>query len=112
MDEKGAWHPVHSVEVFLPWNNTWIFLPQLPVRNHGGGERKMDMTQVMSISTDAGGGQRLYLPGGSSMDWSTNVETSIKTVWTLEYNTHNKTYHWTDNNDLAPPLGNNNYILI
>ncbi len=71
----------------------------------------MDTTQIMSLVTAAAGeGERLYLLGGTSSDWSTGVGTNTLTVWMLMYNKYNKTYYWSD--ELDPPLGNNNYILI
>ena len=101
MDDRGAFHFVHSVEVYLPWNNTWLDLPPLPELSDGGG--RMDMTRIMSL-TDSGGSY-LYLLGGSSSDRNTGFTTDTGTVWRLLWDRGSRTYSWIDGPQLGRWLG-------
>ena len=88
-------HSVSSVEVYIPWNDTWMDLPQLP--DFGGGQGRMDKTRIMSLPGLAGGGEPgLYLLGGSSSNWSRGEETDTNQVWRLMWDHGSHTYSWTD----------------
>ena len=80
------------MEVYIPWNNTWLDLPPLP--DLGDGEGRMDETSIMFLQ-DSGGGSRLNLLGGSSTDWKTDLGTSTRDVWTLVWDSGSQTYSWT-----------------
>ena len=99
MDKGRVPHPVNSVELYLPWNNTWLDLPPLPDPVDGAG--RMDMTRIMSLTDSAG--SNLYLPGGSSSDWNTGLTTDTGTVWRLLWDRGSRTYSWIDS--LDPELG-------
>ena len=87
------------MEVYIPWNNTWLDLPLLPELGEGVG--RMDMTSIMSL-TDSGG-STLYLLGGSNNDWSIGVGTTTWTVWRLLWDKGSQTYSWIHR--LDPRLG-------
>ena len=93
-------NPVHSVEVYLPWNNTWLELPPLPVLPYQHQEYRMDETRIFSINRM--GSLNLYLLGGTSVVDSGGGLFS-RSVWRLEWLTSNNSYHWTL--ELDPPLG-------
>ena len=91
---------VHSVEVYLPWNNTWLELPPLPLIDDQGN--RMADTRIFPL--DKNGGLALYLLGGlSKLDNNMGVFTPA--VWRLGRFSSNQSYHWTEDYDLAPPLG-------
>ena len=88
-------HPVYSVEVYIPWNDTWMDLPPLP--DFGGGQYRMDKTRIMSLPGLAGGGEPgLYLLGGTSSNCSRGEETDTNQVWRLMWDHGSHTYSWTD----------------
>ena len=39
LDDGGVTHPVSSVEAYLPWNNSWVYLLDLPVIQHPDGSK-------------------------------------------------------------------------
>ena len=91
--------PVYGVEVYLPWNDTWIKLPLLPDLGEGGG--RIARTQIMSIPD---GFLALYLLGGGSMDkhggaWNDNAR-----VWHLQWDYSSHNYSWRDRQ--TPKMGN------
>ena len=88
------------MEVYIPWNNTWLDLPLLP--DLGEGDGRMDRTRIL-YTTDSAGGFYLSLLGGSSTRWNTAEYTSVNNVWTLLWDKGSKTYSWTDRD--APALG-------
>ena len=97
--DGGVHHPVHCVEVYIPWNDTWLNLPPLPDMEDEDG--RMDRTAIMYLHNS--GGSSLYLLGGTSTDW-TIFETNItKTVWRLQWDSRSQTYSWTKRG--APTLG-------
>ena len=99
LDDGGVYHPVHSVEVYIPWNDAWLDLPPLPDMEEDDG--RMDMTAIMHLANS--GGTSLYLLGGTSTDW-TIFETNItKTVWRLQWDRGSHTYSWTKRD--TPALG-------
>ena len=87
------------MEVYIPWNNTWLDLPPLPDLGDGGS--RMDETRIMSLP--ASGGSYLYLVGGSSTDWNIGETTYTRTVWRLVWDIGSQTYSWT--NSIDPALG-------
>ena len=91
---------MNSVEVYIPWNNTWLDLPALPYMEDGN--HRMDETRIMYI-TDDSGGSFLYLLGGSSTDWNTEEGIFTGTVWTLSWDHGSQTYSWKSS--LDPALG-------
>ena len=92
-------NPVHNVEVYLPWNNTWLELPPLPVTDDQG--HRMDNTRIFSLDKD--GLLALYLLGGfSSLD--NNLGELTNAVWRLDWFDSNQSYHWTED-ELDPPMG-------
>ena len=92
---------VHSVEVYLPWNNTWLELPPLPLIDCDQRLR-MDNTRIFSLDKD--GWLTLYLLGGfSSLDNGMGYNT--RAVWRLDWITSNQSYRWTKDDDLYPPMG-------
>ena len=90
---------MNSVEVYIPWNNTWIDLPPLP--DLGDGYGRMDHTRIMFLPDS--GGTHLYLLGGRSTDWNKGDAKVIGTVWRLVWDKSSLTYSWTDSFD--PELG-------
>ena len=97
-DDGGALKSVHSVEVYIPWNNTWLDLPPLPDLGDGGD--RMDRTRIMFLT---GGGFRLHLLGGTRTDWNTGEDSITRRVWKLEWDRGSQTYCWIDSYD--PALG-------
>ena len=80
------------MEVYIPWNNTWLDLPLLPDLGDGGG--RMERTRIMYM-TDTSAGFNLYLLGASRTDLNTGWIISTNTVWTLMWDMGSKTYSWT-----------------
>ena len=92
MDDIGTFHSVQSVEVYIPWNNTWLDLPSLPDLSDEGD--RMDLTSILSLTDSAG--SFLYLLGGSSNDWDSGECRETGTVWRLEWDRGSRTYSWRD----------------
>ena len=90
------------MEVYIPWNNTWLDLPPLPDLGDGGG--RMEKTRIMSM-TDSSNGLALYLLGASRTEMNTGWTTSTDIVWTLVWDMGSKTYSWTHGPTQVPPLG-------
>ena len=89
----------NSVEVYLPWNDTWIDLPTLPdISKHDGSVVPMTDTNILSLDI-ASSGNRLHLVGGESMNWNTGAMTDVKKVYRLEFDRGNKSYSWSDHYD-------------
>ena len=101
MDDRGAFHSVQSVEVYIPWNNTWLDLPALPDLSDEGG--RMDLTRILSLTDSAG--SFLYLLGGSSNNWDSGECRETGTVWRLEWDRGSCTYSWRDGPGLGRQLG-------
>ena len=87
------------MEVYIPWNNTWLDLPPLP--DPGDGAGRMDQTRIMFMT--GGGGMQLYLLGGTRYDWNTGTATVTGRVWRLVWESGSHTYSWTDS--YVPALG-------
>ena len=93
---------MYSVEVYIPWNDTWLDLPLLPdqgVVQFG----RMSSTNMMYLLESGGGGSYLYLLGGSSNAWSIGEASSTSEVWRLMWDSNSQTYSWTST--VAPELG-------
>ena len=43
---KPHMHVRTSVELYIPWNNTWVFLPELPTFKDGDVVKNMTNTQI------------------------------------------------------------------
>ena len=95
--EEGVLHPISSVEVYLPWNNTWLELPSLPYMDPG---RRMEFTRIFSLNLE--GVPRLHLLGGDYAHSSGGITLS-STVWGLLWNYTNNSYYWTTK--WSPPMG-------
>jgi hypothetical protein len=89
------------VELYLPWNDTWIDLPPLPDLTFDGNKFKMSDTNIMSLRLTEDK-NILYLLGGSNMDMSRFDERTTSKVWVLEFIMDNHTYCWSQND---PELG-------
>ena len=88
----GGLHSVNSVEVYIPWNDTWLNLPPLPDLGDEAG--RMEQTRIMYM--DDSGGSHLYLLGGSRTDWNTGKTKVTRTVWRLMWHSGSQTYTWID----------------
>ena len=98
MDGDG-YHPTNSVELYLPWNNTWVSLHDLPDFPADDGA-VVNMTNTLIMSVDiTGAGNTLHLMGGEHTDWSTGVTRITSKVWRLRFNTDTHSYHWKDEID-------------
>jgi hypothetical protein len=97
--QNGVDHPVHSAEVYLPWNDTWVELPDLPsFRDPKTGTYKnISQTRILSLSNV------VHLIGGIAIDWKTNSEKISNLVWRLKFNSVNQSFFWT--NDVDQPMG-------
>ena len=85
--DGGGPGTVHSVEVYIPWNNTWLPLPALPDLGDGAG--RVDTTRVMSLD-----GSNLFLLGGGRTYLDTGLDTNTKTVWRLLWDGGSRNYSW------------------
>ena len=94
-------HPISTAEVYLPWKDTWLELPPLPVIDQG---HRMEDTHIFSLHT--GGGLRLHLLGGD-YDLGGGEGRFTRSVWRLQWEDSNSSYYWTD--DLEPVLGELHY---
>ena len=94
------------MEVYIPWNNTWLDLPPLPDLVDGDSW-PMDETRIMFIEREAG--SFLYLLGGSNHHWNTESEKTIGRVWRLQWDKGFQNYSWTTfgNQALGRYLGPN-----
>ena len=89
---------VSSVELYLPWNNTWVSLPPLPVFTDGGTQHQMTYTQMLWLPASP---YPLHLLGGCS-----DRRYCTRDVWGLQR--REDTYYWTTDN--IPPLGTHHNI--
>merc|ERR1712008_184835 len=65
LDKAGRFQPVHTVEVYLPWNNTWLELPTLPTVTYDDGSvLNITLTQILSLTMGSGGVTTVCLLGG------------------------------------------------
>jgi hypothetical protein len=95
-------HPTSSVELYLPWSDSWIPLPSLPnITLSDGAVLPMTNTHIMFLVTNSA--NMVHLVGGTSTDWNTGLETMTSKVWELPYNRANHTYYW--DTSIAPDMG-------
>ena len=97
-DDASVLHPTPTVELYIPWNRTWVSLPPLPTLDQG------DMWFTRIISMMSGGLNMLYLVGGLHYDPNTRVGTYTRHVWTLQHSSSG--YYWYSNSDVDPDMGN------
>ena len=93
LDDEGLAHAAISVELYLPWNDTWIDLDFLPAMTHNGTVFHMTDTHIMSLAV-AGFSNRLSLLGGMIMDWNTDIELITDRVCKLTFNFGKHSYFW------------------
>ena len=104
MDEEGRLCPVHSAEVYLPWNNTWLELPPLPLIN----DQDQDMGELYNsriFSLNKEGLLNLYLLGGISGINTEDDNVYTNDVWRLIWDSSNQSYHWTEDKKPSPAMG-------
>ena len=71
------------MELFVPWNDTWIYLPDLPKIEVEKEELIMSKTHVVSIAENDRGSALLLL-GGTFVNRKTmSEEKSSRGVWRL-----------------------------
>ena len=106
MDNDRAVHPVTSVEVYLPWNDTWVGLADMPDGEQEGLKMKINQAgMIYSLSTG-----HLFLLGGQYTDYNADKEYDLKTVFDLALNSSSHNYYWqTDGN---PDLGKWRGLLL
>jgi len=103
LDKAGAFQDVLSVEVYLPWNNTWLELPTLPTTTLADGSvLNMTFTQIFSLTMGSAGGSTLCLLGGEHADLDRDVGTFTPHVWRLSYHSGNHTYYWDHDTAITP----------
>jgi hypothetical protein len=101
MDEEGAMHPIPTVELYIPWTDSWRPLPALPAfTDLSGGSHNMTDTRLM-VLTGQDGLLRLHLLGGLSVDMSTIRQYSTRQVWRLDWNDNSRSYSWSADYDQA-----------
>ena len=84
------------MELYVPWNDTWIYLPDLPKINE---ELIMSKTHIVSIA-DNNRGSALLLLGGTFVNRKTmSDETTSRGVWRLRWDETSHSYSWTDQFD-------------
>ena len=102
MNEDKVIHSENSVELYLPWNDTWIKLPSLPYLE--GEEDRLYRSHILYLPDLSGPAtSSLYLLGGVSEEWNTGRVEVTNRVWRMLWNIYNNTYFW--NNENIPPLG-------
>ena len=50
--EKEDIHTTSKVELYIPWNNTWLYLPDLPEIEDPITEEKLPMSKTHIVSID------------------------------------------------------------
>ena len=94
-EEKGKASSTPSVEVYLPWSNTWRPLPELPCWiSDDGRERQVTNTRLFPLVED--GGCSLLLLGGGNYNFTNADEKVTSKVWKLRWNEDTRHYYWTD----------------
>ena len=93
-DKEHVRHSISSVELYVPWNNTWVNLPLLPFVELN---YRMVATQVMSLSMY--GLSKFCLLGG---DYQVSKNAAIGTngVWELLWNDTSRSYSWEEGIDI------------
>ena len=89
------------MELYVPWNDTWIYLPDLP-KIEGPVEKEeliMSKTHIASIA-DSDRGSALLLLGGTFVNRKTMSKEKIsRKVWRLLWDERSHSYSWTDQFD-------------
>ena len=93
MADRHTVQPTRSVELYIPWNNSWVSLPSLPDFPDDGIVCKMTFTHIMLIDL-SGRGNSLYLMGGVDMVWSPVTEYITAAVFELVFNSASHSYYW------------------
>lgn len=91
-----GFYTVSSVELYIPWNDTWVDLPILPIFTDIGGQR-ITLTKMLWLQSPVNG---LYLLGGCVAD-----DSCTRQVWRLQWAEDTQSYFWYSDSDLIPPLG-------
>ena len=100
-DGGSLFYERNSVELYLPWNDTWIDLPTLPEIIYANVlVLNMTSTRIMSMAL-AGNLNALYLVGGSGVDWNMSDEIVNKSVWQLKYSNVNYSYYWANDTEMG-----------
>ena len=87
------------MELYVPWNDTWIYLPDLPKIEVENEELIMRKTHIVSIADNARG-SALVLLGGTFVNRKTmSDETTSRKVWRLLWEEASHSYSWTDQFD-------------
>ena len=90
------------MELYVPWNDTWIYLPDLPkIEGPVGKEEELIMskTHIVSIA-DSDRGSALLLLGGTFVNRKTiSKERTSRKVWRLLGDERSHSYSWTDQFD-------------
>ena len=94
--EKGKIHPATRVELYVPWNDTWIYLPDLPKIDE---ELIMSKTHIVSIAENDRGSALLLLGGTFVKRQTMSEETRSRVVWRLLWDKTRHSYSWTDQFD-------------
>jgi hypothetical protein len=95
--DRDGRYSVPTAELYIPWNDTWRLLPDLPAIPN---EKKnvTDATIMYLRSDSLGLALGLYLIGGTNVDWSIKPvpETMMtKSVWRLTWWPDIDAYNWT-----------------
>ena len=94
--EKGKIHPATRVELYVPWNDTCIYLPDLPKIDE---ELIMSKTHIVSIAENDRG-SALFLLGGTFVNRKTMSHSrTSRGVWRLLWDETSRSYSWTDQFD-------------
>ena len=97
-----------SAELYIPWNNTWVDLPTLPVFRDHDVTLQITNPGMMWLHKPYYG---LYLLGGCSYDLPTGMETCTTDVWNLMPTEDKLSHYWTS--ETIPPLGTHyNHCII
>ena len=100
-DGAGVVHNIRSVEVYLPWSDTWFNLPTLPTFTDDGVQYNITNAQIFNILLK-NGGYKLFLVGGMDYDIEGEALMTTKHIYHLHYN---GSYHWNHNSDLFSDMG-------
>ena len=101
-DDAELYHYTRTVEVYLPWSDTWFNLPTLPTFSDvDGTQYNITAAQIFSILTS--NSYQVYLMGGVNYDINRSVVKPTKQVYRLEYN---GTFHyWNHDSAIVPDMG-------
>ena len=102
--EKEDIHTTSKVELYIPWNNTWVYLPDLPEIEDPITEEKLPMSKTHIVSIDQKNkGPALLLLGGSAVKHEPinkkRDKATSRLVWRLQWQRENNTFSWTEHFD-------------